>query len=212
MRSGHGRAAGSRICVIAGIAGRARARARGCDIRFYPVATIDSNWTAAAKASDGIRAGSQRADRIGCRVNSRRICHRGTTRPAVLRRCHHHDSGGSLSFNSGLQRVSRATFRSRATPGVNRNIRRFGRIAFIGRAADRVRCEEEFHAFDVPGRCAVTHVHVAASDPLGAGRHPDLVTSTIIADRCAGGVRAVKEIITREWRIVAARIADAVMD
>ena len=36
---------------------------------FDPVAFIDRYRPAAAKASDGIRAGSQRADRIGCRIN-----------------------------------------------------------------------------------------------------------------------------------------------
>ena len=41
------------------------------------------------------------------------------------------------------------------------------------------------------GRCAVALVHVTATDPLCAGRHPDLVDPAVIADRGAGGVRAV---------------------
>ena len=58
----------------------------------------------------------------------------------------------------------------------------------------------------------VAHVHVAATDPLCAGGHPNLVTHAVVADRCAGGVRAVKEIVAREWRIVPARVADAIMN
>ena len=55
-------------------------------------------------------------------------------------------------------------------------------------------------------------VHVAATNPLCAGGHPDLVASAVIADRGACGMRAVKEIIARERRIVTARIATAVMN
>ena len=186
VRSGHRGAAGNRICVVSGVGARARACARSTDIRLYPVALIDRYRPATAKASDGIGAGSQRADRIGFRVNSRRICHRGTIRPGVLRRCHHHDPGGSLSFYSSLQRVSRTTFRSWATPGVNRNIRCLGRIALA--ATYWIRRKEKFHALDVSGRCTVAYIHVAAPNPLCARRHPDLVTHAIIADRCTSGV------------------------
>ena len=55
-------------------------------------------------------------------------------------------------------------------------------------------------------------VHVTATDPLCAGRHSDLVAHAIVADRRARGVRAVKEIVARERRIISARIADAIMD
>jgi hypothetical protein len=113
-----------------------------------------------------------------------------------LRRCHHHDSGSSLSFYSSLQRVSRTTFRGRATPGVNGYIGRFGRIALA--ATYWVRRQEKLHALDVSGRCAVASIHVAATNPFCAGGHPDLVASAVIADRGACGMRAVKEIITRE--------------
>ena len=68
------------------------------------------------------------------------------------------------------------------------------------------------HTLDVPGGCAVTHVHVAASNPLCAGRHSDLVTRPVISDRGTGGVRAMKVIVARERRIVAARVTDAVVD
>ena len=68
------------------------------------------------------------------------------------------------------------------------------------------------HALGVPGWCAISLVHVTAANPLGAGGHTDLVTCAVIAYRCAGGVRAVEEIIARLLRIVAARIADAVVD
>jgi hypothetical protein len=66
-------------------------------------------------------------------------------------------------------------------------------------AAYRVRREEEFHALDIPSRCAGALVHVAATNPLCAWRHSDLVASAVIADRCAKSVGAVEEIITREW-------------
>ena len=55
-------------------------------------------------------------------------------------------------------------------------------------------------------------VHVPATDPLCAGRHPDLVTHAIITDCGAQRVATVEEIVARERRIVPARIADAVVD
>ena len=79
-------------------------------------------------------------------------------------------------------------------------------------ATHRVRRKEKFHALDVSGRCAVALVHVTATDPLCAGRHPDLVARAVIADRGASGVGAVAIVVARERRIVTARIADAVMD
>jgi len=115
-----------------------------------------------------------------------------------------------LSFNGSLQRVSRAAFRSRTTPGVDGYIRRFGRIALA--AAYWVGRQKELHALDVSGRCAVANIHVAAANPFCAWGHPDLVASAVIADRGACGMRAVKEIIARKRRIVTARIAAAIMN
>src|SRR5262249_12940068 len=97
-------------------------------------------------------------------------------------------------------------------PGVNRNVGGLGRVAIVGRAVERIRRQEPLHALDVPGRCAVALIHVAAPDPLRAGCHPDLVTRAVIADRSAGSMTAVEVIIARLLRIVAARIAGAVVD
>ena len=83
----------------------------------------------------------------------------------------------------------------------------------MGRSAvERVRRKEPFHALHVSGRRAVADIHVTATNPLCAGRHPYLVTHTVIADCRAGGVRTVEVIIAREGRIVPAGIADAVMN
>jgi hypothetical protein len=62
MRSCHGSAAGKRICIIGGVRGGTRVSARSGDIRFYPVASIGCNRATAAKGSDSIGAGVQRAD------------------------------------------------------------------------------------------------------------------------------------------------------
>jgi hypothetical protein len=51
-----------------------------------------------------------------------------------------------------------------------------------------------------------------ATDPLCAGRHPDLVTLSVIADHGAGGMRSVSIVITGKRRIEAARIGGAVVD
>ncbi len=64
MRSRHGRAAGKGIGGIGRVTGRASVCARSSDIRFYPVAAIDSDRTAAAKGSDRYR----------CRYSGRRPC------------------------------------------------------------------------------------------------------------------------------------------
>ena len=53
---------------------------------------------------------------------------------------------------------------------------------------------------------------MSATDPLGAWRHSDLVTSTVVADRCANSVSTVTQIITGLGRVVAAGVADAVVD
>ena len=79
-------------------------------------------------------------------------------------------------------------------------------------AAYRIRRQEEFHALDVSGRRAIALIHIAASDPLGAGRHPDLVTHAVVTDRRARGVAAMEKVVARERRIVPAWIACAVVD
>ena len=123
------------------------------DIRLDAVASISCHRTAAAKSSNGISAGVQRADRVGRCVNSRWILHGGTTRPRVLCGRHHHDTSSSLCFHSSLQRVKRTTFRSRALPGVVGDVRRLGRVGIA--AADPRRRKEPLHALDIPGRRAI---------------------------------------------------------
>jgi len=107
-----------------------------------------------------------------------------------------------LSFNGSLQRVRRAAFRSRTTPGVNGDIGRFGRIALT--AAYWVRRQEEFHAFDVTRWRAYSVIHVSASDPFRTGRHPDLIRAPVAAQRCAHGVTSMIGVVTRLKRIVSA--------
>ena len=192
---------GKRIGIIGAVTGGARASARSSDIRFYPAASIDSNRTAAAKGSNGIGAGVQGPDRVRCRIERWWIGHSGTTRSGVTRCDHHHNASSGLSFNGRLQCVNRTAFRCRTTPGVDGNVRRLGRVALIRVAAYRVRRQEKFHALDVSGRRADTLVHVAASNPLCAGRHSNLVRATVGADRGASGVAAVEEVIARLWRV-----------
>jgi hypothetical protein len=55
-------------------------------------------------------------------------------------------------------------------------------------------------------------IHVAATNPLCAGRHPNLVASPVIADRGPSSVSSVEVIIARERRIIPAGITDAVVD
>ena len=132
----------------------------------------------------------------------------------VVTGCDHHlDPSSSLSFNRSLQLVADCTtFRDRATPGVNRYVGCLRWIALIRRAVKRVRCKEEFHALDVSGWCAIALVHVTATDPFCAGRHANLITRAIIPDRSAGGVCSVEEIIARLLRIIATRVANAVVN
>ena len=211
--SRHGRAAETGITSIGGIACRARAGARSRNVGLDPVTPIDYNRAAAAKPSNGVGAGVQCSNRIRSCINSRRILHSGTTPRTPVPSCyHHHNSSSSLSFNGSLQRVRRTTFRRRADPGVTRNIGCFGRVALIGCAVERVRRQEPFHALDVSGWCAVALVHVTATNPFCARRHPDLVAHAIVTDHGTCSVRAVFVVIARKLRIVAARIADAVMD
>jgi len=58
MRSGHGRAAGSRICTITSVGARARARARSSNVGLNTATSICSDRAAAAKASNRVGAGS----------------------------------------------------------------------------------------------------------------------------------------------------------
>jgi hypothetical protein len=79
-------------------------------------------------------------------------------------------------------------------------------------AVKRVRRKEEFHALDVSGRCPVALVHVTATNPLCAGCHANLITRAVIADCSAGGVGSVEEIIARLLGIIAAGVANAVVN
>ena len=110
MRGRHGRAAKTHVSVIGGVIAGTSACARRGDIRFDSVTPIDRHRAAAAKGSDVVGAGVQRADRVRCRVDSRRIHYSGTVGTVVARSCHHHYPSGGLSFDSSLQRVSRTTF------------------------------------------------------------------------------------------------------
>src|SRR5262249_50751062 len=88
--------------------------------------------------------------------------------------------------------------RGRATPGVDSNIWGPARVTFVRRAANRIRSQEKLHALDVPGWCARAIVfHVATADPLCPGRHSDLIAAAIVADRCAGCVRAMAKTVAR---------------
>src|SRR5204863_5260594 len=169
MRRGHGRATGCGIGGVTGVTGRARAGARSADIRLYPVAPVPDDRPAATKRSDAVSAGYQRASRVRRVIIGRRIRHGGTTRAGVTGCYYHLDTSSSLSFNSGLQLVADcAAFRGWATPGVNRYVGCLGWIAISRGAVERIRRQEELHALDVSGRCAVAHVHVAAPGPLCA--------------------------------------------
>ena len=202
MRSSHGCAAGSGITTVARIVARARVSARSSDIRLCTIASISRDRTTAAKAGNSVCSGVQSSDRVGRLIKRRRIGHRGTTGAGVTCSYYHLDTGSFLSFNGGLQLVAdNTTLRDRAGPGVDRNIGCFGRVAFVRRAADWVRREEKFHALHICCWRAVALVHVTASNPLCAGRHPNLIGAAIVSDCCAGCVRAVEEIITRLWRV-----------
>src|SRR5437763_6031092 len=210
MWSSHGCAAESGIRAISVVSARASRVTWRSNIRLYPAATVSCNWTAAAKGGNCVGASVQRADRVGCFVNSWRIFHGGTTRPGVLCVGYHHDTSSSLCFHSSLQAVKRTTFIRRTMPGVIGYIRRFGwdRVA----ATDPGRRQEPFHALDVAGRGADARVHVTATNELCAGRHSDLVTPAVVADHGANCVRAVTDVVARLSRIVPARVADTVMD
>ena len=95
-------------------------------------------------------------------------------------------------------------------PGVTCDVRCFGRVGIV--AVDPRGSKKPLHALDITSRCAEVCVHVAATDPLCAGRHPDLVTLSVITDHGAGGMSPVRVVIAWERRIVSARITGAVMN
>ena len=144
------------------------------DVGFDAIASIGCNWAAAAKSSNCISSRVQSANAVSRLVNSGRVYHGRTTRPRILCGRYHHDASSGLSFNGGLQRVERTTFRGRTVPGVTCNIRCFGRVGIA--TADPRRSKEPLHALDITSRRAKVCVHIAATDPLCARRHPDLVT------------------------------------
>ena len=110
MRGRHGRAAKTHVSIVGGVIAGTSACARRGDIRFDSVTPIDRHRAAAAKGSNDVLARVQRPDRVRCRIDRWRIHHGGTGRTVVACSCHHHNSGGGLSFDSSLQRVSRTTF------------------------------------------------------------------------------------------------------
>ena len=197
MRSGHRCATGGRITTVAGIVTRARVSSRSSDIGLYSIATIDGNWPTTAKAGNRIGAGIQCTDCVRSLIKRRRINHGRTTRASIARRDYHLDARCGLSFHGGLETVHRTTFRRRTTPRVGRDIRRFGRVAFVRCAAQWVRRKEKLHALDVPGRRAVALVHVTATDPLRARGHSNLIARAVVPDCCTNRVTPVEEIIAR---------------
>jgi hypothetical protein len=117
-----------------------------------------------------------------------------------------------LCVDSSLQRVKRTALRSRAFPGVNRDVGGLGWVALVGCTVDGIRRKEPLHALHVSGRGAVALVHVTATDPLRAGRHTDLITHAVVANRGPSRVTSMEEIVAWKRRIIAARIADAVVN
>ena len=212
MRSRHGCATGSGICVIGGVVARARARSGSRNVRLDPVATIGSNRAAAAEAGNRICAGIQCAYCVRSLIKRWRIAYGRAARARIARSDYHLDAGCGLGFHSCLQGVNRTTLRGRTAPGVGRYIRRQGRVAFVGRAVEWVRRQEELHALDVPGRGAIALVHVTATDPLCAGSHSNLVGAAIVANCRANGVTSMEEIVARLGRIIAAWVPHAVMN
>ena len=55
-------------------------------------------------------------------------------------------------------------------------------------------------------------VHVTATNPLRARRHPNLVTRAIVSDHGAYRVAAVTEVVAWKRRIIPARVPDAIMN
>ena len=210
MRRRHRRSAKTCIIGVGAVVARANVRSRRANIRFYSIAPIYDHWATAAKGSDVIRARSQRADRIGRRVDRWRIFHSRTIRTCAIRSHHHHDAGSGLRFDSRLQRINRTTFGRWAAPCVNCDIGSPKRIALT--AAYRIRGKKPFHAFEVSGWRAITLIHVTTTDPFRCGRHANLVTHAVIANCRANRMRAMANVVARKRRIIAAWISNAVVD
>ena len=97
-----------------------------------------------------------------------------------------------------------------APPGGHRPVR-IARIALRRSAAYRIRREKEFKTFAVAGRGAVSLVHISATHPFRAGRHPDLIARPIVPDGRPHSVCAVAVVIAR-LRVIRATSAAASMN
>ena len=72
------------------------------------------------------------------------------------------------------------------------------------------RRNHELEALGVGGRSASTDIHVPATDPFSAGRDPDLVARTVVANRRACRVGAVTVIVAGRHCVGAAGTTAAV--
>ncbi len=210
MRRRHRRPTETCVVSIRAVVARANVSARRANIRFYSIAPIYDHWATAAKRSDVIRARSQRADRVGRRVDRRRIFHGRTIRTCAIRSHDHHDAGSGLRFHSRLQSIDRTTFGRWAAPRVNCDIGSPKWIALT--AAYRIRGKKPFHAFEVPGWRAVALIHVTTTDPFRCWCHADLVTHAVIANCRSDRMRAMANVVARKRGIIAAWISNAVVD
>lgn len=210
VRRRHRRAAKADIGVIGGVIAGTSICARRANIGLNPITSVDCYRAAAAKRRDVVGAGVQCSDRVREIVNSWRIHHCRTVRTIIASARHHHDAGSSLRFYRSLQRGCRTTFRRRTDPGVTRNIWSSYWVALA--AAYRIWCQKPFHALDVSRRRAVTLVHIAATDPLCTGCHPNLVTGSVVTSGGPDRVSAVPVIVAGERRIVAARVAHTIVN
>src|SRR5438045_7574671 len=59
------------------------------------------------------------------------------------------------------------------------------------------RRNHELKAFGIGGGHAITLVHISASNPLGAGSYPHLISSTVVAHSSPGRMRAVAKVVAR---------------
>jgi hypothetical protein len=125
MRGRHRRATGSCVTTVAGIVSRARVGTGSGDVRFCPVTSINRDRAAATEPSNGIRAGIQGSNCVGCLVEGGRARLTASVDTAasgtiISSSNYHLDPSSFLSFNSSSQFIaSSATFRRRATPGVS---------------------------------------------------------------------------------------------
>jgi hypothetical protein len=72
--------------------------------------------------------------------------------------------------------------------------------------------DEELKALGVARRRAGVAIHIAATDPAGAGRNANLIPVAVVARGRAGRVGTVPEIVTRRGGVIAARIANRIVD